>query len=105
MAIVPTLLCGNDKNRWSLWRKERFMDRNIYSDIHLHKLVSTKDDYEKHSRMGNKTLISLIHKPSLTVPLHDIKFSIVIIFISNDCIQLNCSWCSTAGMTFTCFVK
>jgi len=66
MAVVPTLLCGNNnKNRWSLWSKEKCMDRNIYSDIHLHKLVSTKDDYEKHLRMGNKTLISLIHKPSL----------------------------------------
>jgi hypothetical protein len=66
MAVVPILLCGNnDKNRQSLWSKERCMDRNIYSDIHLHKLVSTKDDNEKHSGMGNKTLISLIHKPSL----------------------------------------
>jgi len=65
MAVVPTLLCGNDNNRWSLWSKERCMDRYVYSDIHLHKLLSTKDDYEKHSRMGTKTLISLIHKPSL----------------------------------------
>jgi len=34
-------------------------------NIHFHKLVSTEDNYEKHLRIDNKTLISLIQKPSL----------------------------------------
>jgi hypothetical protein len=65
MAVVPTVFCRNiGKNRCPFWTKEWFME--VY--IHLYtpsQIVSTEDNYEKHFRIDNKTLISLIQKPSL----------------------------------------
>jgi len=50
--------------------------RSIYTYIYLHKLVST-EDYEKHLRIDNKTLVSHTKAISLTVPKHDIRFTLI----------------------------
>jgi hypothetical protein len=44
-------------------RVKRFLERNLYSDTHLHKFVSA-EDYKKCLKMVNQTIINLMDRVS-----------------------------------------